>query len=259
MAADANQYYNGLEQGTDFADEIDAGGNLSANELMRKQNYGRPLNQTETRAAYVHTIDYVAQQNRSQNAYQRYLAVSNPDSLLTRFGMGISGVNMSSFRSLLNPGHLFASAFSRLSPKASAAIAADPKSLDYGNVQWGWADSENKLISSASYQMLENQRILDDSGKEDEIADKYDKCFSASMGTLLQEGDIVRDQDGSLQTRVCARKANSGLTILCTAIWCSVGGLPRPIGKRSTTRFTCRKSRKTNQQPQPKILVPAPS
>ena len=104
---------------------------------------------------------------------------------------------------------------------ADASVA----SQNYGNVQFGWPEDEERLIDSDdSYKPLENQLILDQSGQEDAIASTYAACFgyrydaggksldptdpnskmqlditgSASLGTLLSNGDIVRDANGDV-------------------------------------------------------------
>jgi hypothetical protein len=44
----------------------------------------------------------------------------------------------------------------------------------------------------------ENSYRLDQSGKKDEIEGKYAKCYTSSIGTLLDSKDIVRDEDGDV-------------------------------------------------------------
>ncbi len=103
----------------------------------------------------------------------------------------------------------------------------------YGNVQFGWSTDEEKLIDSDNnYLPLQNQEILDQSGKEEQIAKEYANCFGyryddsgvgldptdsgsklqldatgyeengdgGSMGALLSSGKILRTEDGDIIT-----------------------------------------------------------
>jgi len=115
---------------------------------------------------------------------------------------------------------------------AAATTNCNANSTDFGNVQFGWSQNEENLINSTtnnySYMPLENQLVLDNNpGKEMQIAQKYAICFgykfnaggdgsldpsdtngdlvldsapggTASLGTLLADGDIVRDSNGNV-------------------------------------------------------------
>ncbi len=193
-----HETYNGYSQGPDLANQSEAGGGLNANEAERQQFYGAPLSNAQV--AYNDNSDtqYIATRNKSQGAYQRYLATTNVNSLVSKLSMDVASVfntstiskSFSNIVSFLNPvsvsSHLFGS-FS--GSKASAAESVD--SSNYGIVQWGYTSQETALLdnhaTAASYQPLENQLILHNSGQEDYLQTVYGNCFSPSttMGTLL--------------------------------------------------------------------------
>jgi hypothetical protein len=111
---------------------------------------------------------------------------------------------------------------------ADATTDCNDNVTDYGNVQFGWSqDEENLIASNQTYQPLENQKILDDSGNEAAIAQKYAACFGyiynqngdgkfdptdpngqltlndgpgddGSIGTMLALGYVIRDVNGNV-------------------------------------------------------------
>jgi hypothetical protein len=212
----SNVLYDGLSENTDFTNEADAGGNLTANELERQQMYGRPLTNTEVAQSNINSQSEIAAKTRSQSFYQRYFAVSNVNSLLNKLGTTIlADVNHSFFSSVLShlgkifsPSSLFSDIFSPLTAKAALAQSTTDNS-DYGNVQFGWSNDEVNLINSnPSYGPLENQLILTNSGEESAIAAKYGSCFSGNttIGDLVSanapdgENYLVRDDSGNVET-----------------------------------------------------------
>lgn len=208
--ARAGQINGGFTQGLDLANEADSGGNITAGEIGRQGQYGRPLTAAETSQSDSADLAFINDQNQSKSAYQRYFATSNAQSLLSRMAIGLSGnINASIFRSLVNiastlfrPMTYLGSFATSLSGSAHAATTDS----HYGNVQFGWSqDEENLIDSNESYSSsLENQAVLDASGKENEIASKYGGCFTKSLGDLLSNtsddggGDIIRDSDGNV-------------------------------------------------------------
>lgn len=201
VLAKMNETYNGLSQGTDFANQADAGGNLNANQVEQQEFYGAPLSNTQI--AYNDSSDqqYIADQNASQGAFQRYLAVDNASSLVSKLSDSIMGsVNKSIFSGvfsdigkLLDPLSLGTKLFGAFDHSAMAAAAASNPvdNNDYGIVQWGYTSQESALMSPTtgdpSYQPLENSQILFNSGKESYIEAVYGPCFSEYMGTLLTQ------------------------------------------------------------------------
>jgi hypothetical protein len=58
---------------------------------------------------------------------------------------------------------------------------------------------ELKLMKDdQQYSTLINQSILEGSGQEDAIDDEYGVCFTKTLGELLSEGLIVRDDTGTI-------------------------------------------------------------
>ncbi|CAN5427294.1 hypothetical protein BH09PAT4_BH09PAT4_03280 [soil metagenome] len=200
---------NGLEQGKDFAAMADSGGNIAGNELDRKQFYGRPLTKDEAAVSAGQTMAFVNEQNASKSTFQRYFALSNPQSLLTRFATTsatlISNAKAPSLLkqlgNLLDPTTLFSSLFSHLNPQTVHASAAqDAVMLNYGNVQFGFSSKEQSVMDTdPTYGLLENRRLLDESGKEDDIESDYGKCFTESLGDLISGGDIVLDDNNNVK------------------------------------------------------------
>ncbi|HUD06382.1 MAG TPA: hypothetical protein VMR34_00695 [Candidatus Saccharimonadales bacterium] len=199
---------SGLSTNAEFADDADAGNNLSANQLEQLQFYGRPLTNSEVAATSSQDTSYLASLNSKKNAYQRYFALSNPSSLTSHVVSTIASIPVKSF---------FSSMFSKIGDilqplswisklpfvgRANAVASTNIDNQDYGIVQWGWSAPEESLIKTdPSYQPLENQMILDKSGQESSIAGKYaSTCYSINktMGDLLSSGQIQRDSNGDV-------------------------------------------------------------
>lgn len=208
VASQSGYLTNGIETNNDLANSADSGGNLMANELMREQFYGRPLDKAETATATSDAIAYVAGQNAEKSAYQRYLAISNPNSLLTTTATSMSAwVHKTSFSNMLarlgniigSPLAFFGNAIMN-SDKRLAFAAADPNSQNYHNIQWGWSREEVALSKKPTYSMLENVRVLAQSGQYDNIKSDYEECFDGAtkQGDMIAEGKIVRDEDGNV-------------------------------------------------------------
>jgi len=227
----AGEINSGLNQGPDLLNAADSGGNLVGNQLEQTQLFGRPLTQTEEDQSNQEDHQFVYAQTQAESPFQRYLATSNANSLLSRMAISLSGqMNTSLFRSVLNLGSIILSPLQSLGHLAimvSGATQAASNNTDYKNVQIGWSQDEEKLIdSNTSYYMLENQAILDQSGQEDAIASKYANCFGytynpsgasldptddnsklqlaatkeGSIGSLLASGAIPRDNQGALKS-----------------------------------------------------------
>jgi hypothetical protein len=199
---------NGLEQGTDYANAVDSGGNLASNTTEQQHFYGRPLSQPEAGANHVADLAFVSEQNSAKPAFERYFATANANSLLNKTAtMSASTLNTSSFFKLVNKlGDPLTSMFhvfsSLISPRSFAAATYSNASVDYGNVQWGYSSEEMNLIRlDDSFTPLDNQKQLDASNNEDAINTKYGKCFDGSLtiGTMLSKEYIVRDKEGNVQ------------------------------------------------------------
>jgi hypothetical protein len=231
---DMGTTYDGYSQGTDFANQAAAGGNALGNSTMQTQYFGTPLSASDVAYNNNATLAYLAQQNSIKSSYQRYLALSNPYSLLSKLYMNtyadITNFSLSSLlekvASVFNPAKIISGLFTLFDNKTYATpntSPSPPDNSDYGIVQWGYTQQEDALINpainaSASYQPLENAKILNsqkvtlpDGTTEPAsqyIKDTYNVCFTSDMGTLLtatpktrpDPGDtyIVRNKNGNV-------------------------------------------------------------
>lgn len=234
VASRAGLVNSGLAQGVDRVNAADSGGNLEASALSQATG-GRTLLKEELVKSDAADITYIQHVNASKSFTERYFAVTNADSLVTHFGMSIqSAIGNGIFNSFIKYVGSVLQPFKMASLfhlTGVAKAATDPTVTNYGNVQFGWSEDEEKLIASnASYKPLENSEALDQSGQMDEIGQKYAKCFgyaydangngdlsptdpdgnltadpNASIGHLLADASsitgkpsIVRDADGNV-------------------------------------------------------------
>lgn len=200
----SNQLNNGLAQGADLANIADSGANIMAGETSRKIFGGRPMTDNETAESDAAGKRFGASLERKKNAYTRYIAISNPRSLVSRLAfsaqfqlsVGAGKTLVDTIGSVINPFKSLAKVASVISPKTYALATPD---AHYGNVQFGWSeDEESHIENDPSYGMLENERILRESGQEEAIKTKYGPCFTDSLGSLLSKADIARDSDGKI-------------------------------------------------------------
>jgi hypothetical protein len=216
VLAEMGSFINGMDS-NDFANQADMGFTAYGNQMTQQQQFGRPLTTTETKSVETEDRSYVALQNQSQGTYEKYFALSNPNSLFGNFAMQISSWKFSDLPNLFTHiPKLFATIFSPFSHlligHAAAATASDVNS-DYNMVQFGWSTAEEKLINDdPSYDPLVNAKILADSGQAPSIAKAYAHCFgylsddqgnltpdpNAQIGNLLTDGSIRRDSDGNV-------------------------------------------------------------
>ena len=193
--------------GKDLANQGDVGGRALSAEICQKQYFCTPLGATDVTYNKGVKVAYLANQNSDKSTYQRYLAISNPYSLLSRISTtayaDISNFSLSSLfeklASVFNPEKLITGLFSLFSKsKIYAAPNTPPADVtdesDYGIVQWGYTQAENALANpktgQVSYQPLQNAKILDSQTIDSMPASQYIKntygmCFTDSMGTLL--------------------------------------------------------------------------
>jgi hypothetical protein len=210
--------HSSLATGQSYDNDVDDGTNIYANEINQKEFYGAPMTDADLSSDNAANQQMLAQQESKQSAYERYAAIDNPDSLVSRLGiMADDSFNGSFFSSLanlgadiLNPLRSFSSALKPLMPKTWAATATPVTSVNtyYGNVQFGYSQAEKALLDSCpqdthrpdlcSYQLLENQQILDNSNNEAAIASRYGDCFTDSVAQLEASGELQRSQDGDV-------------------------------------------------------------
>jgi hypothetical protein len=210
VAAEMGGSHSTLSTGQPFDQTVDCGTNIYANQIEQQQFYGAPMTDERLPADDTQNRAQLSEAASQQSAFERYLAVDNPDSLLSRTAMASSGYMNGSIlkaplklgSALLNPVRSVASVFNPLISNSSFAAAPTTSANSYcGNIQFGFTAYEKQLIANdPTYKLLENQLYLDRSGQEDAIAARYGKCFDGSetIGTMLAKGDIRRDKNGDV-------------------------------------------------------------
>lgn len=199
---------SGLASGPDWAAQTDEGNNLIANQESQQYYYGRPLDSTDLAKSQNADNNYLQNLNKSQGAFDRYFALSNPQSLLSKLAIATQGMFTQSFfrnfatmtAKILSPVASLGQVFSvwQHNKVLAAASSVNDSTNYYGIIQWGFSEDEDNLISNdATYGAIENEQILNYSNESDAIAAKYGTCFTSSVGTLQTQGLIVRADDGT--------------------------------------------------------------
>ncbi len=189
----------------DLSINVDVGANITAGQLCQRQQACRPLSKEEVAQTTEANIAFLNSQNSNLSVGQRYFAASNPNSLVSKIGLSMANMSWQrTFSDLIsNIGSIFN--FKPLlallsNPLTSSPAYAASTTDQYPVVQWGWSETEMSTIDSnpTYHSPLRNAKVLQDSGRLDSIAHKYDKCFTATMGQLLsgQSPAINRDTDG---------------------------------------------------------------
>lgn len=158
---------NTTSTGPPFDNAADAGNNLDANELDRLEFFGRPLTNAEANQTQSEATSTQIAINKNKSFVNRYFALSNADSLVSRVGMNVlADLNMQMFTTFMdNLGAFFEpykwAAKMLAVTKVAAAQNPNVDNQDYYIVQWGWpTDDQNALANKSSYQFLENRLIL---------------------------------------------------------------------------------------------------
>jgi murein DD-endopeptidase MepM/ murein hydrolase activator NlpD/Sec-independent protein translocase protein TatA len=209
-----NAQYNGLARGQTFANQADMGGNIHTNEVGRQQFYGRPMTDPEVAQSNQADTEYIAHRKSQQGVYERYFAMSNPDSLLVNMGVSLSSkltsknslTNMFATTaprissSIINTGFINAlNPFKKQSAMAATLMGNGDSTTNYQIAQWGWTEDELSLIdNNPDYMPLHNDEVLKTSGKEAEIEKIYGPCFTETIGNLFKENKIQRDSNGKI-------------------------------------------------------------
>lgn len=212
VLAEMGAFYNGLGNDT-LANQADAGGVAYAQEMQRQQLYGRPLTNEEVKITQVADNAFIAQQKNRQSNFEKFFALSNPDSLAAGLILRAPELNVSKVAHFFaDIPRVFATIFSPLTHVLQPLAAADTSNdnTNYKIVQWGWSAEEENLIDNDSFGSIENAQILADSGQADAILEEYGKCFSSDIGTLLTDGSVDRDSDGNLQDSGLCSPSNLG-------------------------------------------------
>jgi len=203
----SNAQNNGLETGETIANQVDMGGNLYAQQNNQNLLYGRPMTQPEVLSSNMSDLAYIEGVNAKRPFNEKYLSMTNPNSLVARTASSLSATINSDgafnkiFSSIVTsiksvPSNMFVNMFNRDKVRAATVSGAG----EYNIVQWGWSDDEESIIqNNAEYFPIENELILEASGKYEELEEKYGKCYTSTMGVLLSSGDIQREQDGQVK------------------------------------------------------------
>lgn len=208
VAHQTGAVHNSLATGQSYDDDVDSGTNIYANQIQQQQFYGAPLTDQSLAQDNAQDQEQLSEENSQQSPFNRYLALSNANSLVSHLVIDASAyTNSSVFSSLLHLGGILLDPIrtigSLLSPMISqssfAASTVTSVNSFYGNVQFGFTQYEESLIKNdPSYAPLENQLDLDESGQEAQIDARYSVCFTDSIGDLLANGDIQRRSNGDV-------------------------------------------------------------
>jgi hypothetical protein len=197
---------SGAEKDVSFDDNVDDGAQQLAGDMNRANYYARPLNNAEVVQSHKLDRDENSYYNSHLSPFDRYLALENPNSLAARMATTTGSlIDKSIFASLLNsmanvfnPIGLGSKLFANVNGNTALA-ATNINDEDYGSVVWGYSYEEERMMDQPGYAPSENAYRLDQSGKEDEIAGKYQKCYDDTIGKLLEEHEINRDENGNVQ------------------------------------------------------------
>jgi hypothetical protein len=199
---------------------------------MQNEFYATPLDDSDSAQSDLENQNYVASLTSTESVDQRYFALSNADSLLSRlatsvysaiYGKPIFSSLLSFSTKIFNPFSSLSKLFGLLNNKSALAATVQNNSVDqhYGIVQWGWTPTEQTLMqTNDSFQPLENayqftqeanayasaypgcdletQITTTGSSGCSQPALDIGECFTDSMGTLLADGYIVRDTSGDV-------------------------------------------------------------
>lgn len=203
----ANSDRNGLETDEAIANQADMGGNLVAQETNRKVMYGRPMTQEEVSQSNISDLAYLEEKDKSMNINDRYFAISNPRSLMSKVAFSTSSLtesnsnvsdSITNFASMLSkqPLAIVGSMWGAQSKVKAATVTG---AGEYNIVQWGWDENEEAIIANnPDYFPVENALILEQTGNAAKIEEVYGPCFTETMGELLASGKIIRETDGKI-------------------------------------------------------------
>lgn len=199
----------GLETDSSYANRADMGGNLVGNDIHRKTLMGRPLDEVEQIASRAEDQKDLAMITSRESGWNRYLAIGNAHSLISKMGFGMlnhfGGSNTARFSAIRN---IFSLGFVRnswgfiqnMTPGRGIVLAAATQTDNYGIVQWGWTKEELDISANdPSYGVIINDEIYNRRSDKQAIEDEYSKCFTESMGKLLAYSDVVK-KDGKIKT-----------------------------------------------------------
>jgi hypothetical protein len=184
------------------------GGNMAARDLNRYQLYAAPMSHKDVILSNYQDYKDIAFKNSQKSIYDRYLNIREPNSMTNSMAISLTNISNKSLASITQGlisklGSLFQSNGSILSvimgTNQKQALAA-ATNTNFGIIQWGWTDEEIKLIKAKpeKYSPINNAAYVDSGTKFEDLKRDYDKCFTRTVGTLLANQDIERDQDGTI-------------------------------------------------------------
>ncbi len=190
--------------------QADQGGILIANDLNRKQQYGRPMTSPEVAESNYQDLQDIAFENSQKSLFEKYLSPTNPTSVLANMAISL---NLNFSQSIVTSlGDLFTSLGSIFNPSSSMfvslltgnqhkALAASADYNNYGIGQIGWTADEEAIISAHpnEFSPINNAQWFENpahhtQAQQEDIKNRWDKCFTKEMGVLYKEKDIERDQ-----------------------------------------------------------------
>ncbi|MCX6725176.1 MAG: hypothetical protein NTX80_01355 [Candidatus Saccharibacteria bacterium] len=199
-----------IPEGDTLQVQADQGANLVANDIDRKQIYGRSLSIPEVAESNYLDLQDIAYANSKKSVFEKYFNPKNPSSTLVNMAVSLNGTFSQSFVSAV--GNFFSSLGSIFRPSSSIftnlltgnqrkALAAET-STPYNLVQWGWSNSELNTIQDHPelYSPLNLSQRLESTSPEHqkEIEDRYSPCYTETVADLLKDGKITRDADGNI-------------------------------------------------------------
>lgn len=208
VASEMGGAHSPIAVGPSYVNDADDGTNIYANQIEQQCFYGAPLSDQNLAQDNAQDQAQLVIENSKQPAYDRYFALSNANSLVSRLLIDASAYMNSSFlaslihfgSTILDPVRTMGSIFTPIISQSSyAAATVTSANTFYGNIQFGFTPYEQSLINNdSSYALLENQLDLDKSGLEPTIQSTYGACFTQSVGDMLANGDIQRLANGDV-------------------------------------------------------------
>lgn len=194
---------NGLAVGTGFANEADMGAKSLGNDMSRVNFGGRALTDAEAVESMAEDEQFLKALNTEKGMFERYFALDNPTSLLTKVGMNIrTSLNVNLAGSLLNkasnifnPLAVAPKLLGGMNQKVVYAAEGNVASLNYGLVQFGWTKAETELINKTpSYRSPSaNQISFFERSDAEKIQEEYGPCIDGTVGEIIGGKWIERD------------------------------------------------------------------
>lgn len=195
--------HSGIMSDAGKINQIDMGVNLMERNINRDMLYGAPMTTSDVVASNKSDSEYIASTNSRRGFVDRYLSTTNPFSVVSKFGNSLSGSLGIDSKSLFRFSNFMRTSMRNLGNTFSGRVFADGSTLygagPYNIVQWGWSDRELRFLDNDTtgiYGTVYNKLTVTENPKFKEVKNKYQKCFTESVGKLLAEGKIDREESG---------------------------------------------------------------